>query len=52
MIDAGVHRETEEARRNMLDSDLVAALLVKLEDQDKDISGLTINAITELAKHG
>lgn len=47
-----IHRETEDIRRKMLDSDVVPMLLVKLEDEYYRIRLAALDVVRGLAKAG
>ena len=50
MTDGDTHREPEHLRHMMLDSNIFAALLARLGDED--VCRETVIAITEFAKYG
>ena len=52
MTDGDTHRKSEDSRRMMLDSDIVALLLARLVDDDNDVRYSTVFAIIAFAKHG
>ena len=49
---ANAHREADDSRNKMLDSNLVAAVQTKLADEDGDVCRSALRAIAELARHG
>ena len=52
MIDSGIHKETEDLRHKLIDSDVVAALTAGLSDQSSLVRQSTIGAVGQLANYG
>lgn len=50
--DPNGHRGLDDLRRKILDSDVVAALLARLEDEDQGVHWSALNVIPKLAQHG
>ena len=52
MTDSDIHREPEDSRRMMLNSNIFALLLPRVGDGEWLVHRSAIDAITEFAKHG